>query len=59
MAFSRKVLILWLTRILSIPLLAEVIFVLTQDIPKVKEKEILKGKGQKLNQFINEYFEAF
>ncbi len=54
-ALMQKILIIWLTRILSVPLLAEVIYTVAQiskGADKIDEKEYMNGKTSKFKQLI-------
>lgn len=51
----RKIMIIWLTRILSVPLLAEVIYTVAQiqgEEEKMEEREYLVGKTGKFKQLM-------
>lgn len=57
-----KILLVWLARILSEKLLSEVILVVLQidfGLKPIKEKELLTGRGEKLREISERFFQCF
>jgi hypothetical protein len=57
-----KILMVWLARILSEKLLAEVIYTILQiefGNESIKEKELLQGKGDRLKEISEKFFQCF
>jgi hypothetical protein len=55
----RKIIVIWLARILSTPLLAEVVYTVAQinkEVEKIDEKYYMQGKTAKFRQLIEKYF---
>lgn len=62
-SLMRRIIIIWLTRILEVPLLAEVIYTIGQvevykNLDKIEEREYMLGKTGKFKQLMEKYFDC-